>query len=115
MATSIDVSTGARLDELADIRQSIGIIVTTPIGTRVMRRDFGSLLFDLIDSPATPKGALRVIAATADAIERWEPRVRFRSATVVPAGDGRVMIATVCELRADGRPLEIPVTIGGMA
>lgn len=114
MAT-IDVSNGALLDDLADIRQSIAVILTTPIGTRVMRRDFGSLIFDLVDSPATPKGALRLIAATADAIERWEGRVRFVSATVLPAGDGRVVIDAVCQLRADGRPLEVPVTIGGMA
>lgn len=114
MAT-VDITTGTVIDDLADIRQSIATILTTPIGTRVMRRDFGSLLFDLVDSPATPKGALRLIAATADAIERWETRVRFVSATVIPAGNGRAQLATVCELRKDGRPLEIPVTIGGMA
>lgn len=112
---SIDVSTGATLDELADIQQSIVIILTTPIGTRVMRRDFGSFIFDLLDSPTSPRGALRLIAATADAIERWEQRVRFISASVRPSGDGRVVLDTVCQFRADGRPLEIPVTIGGMS
>lgn len=114
MAT-INATSGTPIDDMADIHQSIATILTTPIGTRVMRRDFGSLIFDLVDSPATPRGALRLIAATADAIERWEPRVRFVSATVRPAGDGRVVLATVCHLRADGRPLEIPVTIGGIA
>jgi len=112
---SVNALTGTVIDELADIRQSIATILTTPIGTRVMRRDFGSLIFDLVDGPATPKGALRLIAATADAIERWELRVRFVSASVLLGGDGRMVIATVCQLRADGRPLEVPVTIGGMA
>lgn len=112
---SIDAQTGTVIDDLADIRQSIATILTTPIGTRVMRREFGSLIFDLADSPGTKKGALRLIAATADAIERWEERVRFVSATVFPTGDGRVVIAAVCQLRAEGRPLEVPVTIGGMA
>lgn len=114
MAT-IDANTGAVIDDLADIRQSIATILTTPIGTRVKRRDFGSLIFDLVDSPATPKGALRLIAATADAIERWETRVRFVSATVTPSGNGRAVIDTVCQHRADGRPLEVPVLIGGAA
>jgi phage baseplate assembly protein W len=112
---SIDVSTGALLDDLAEIRQSITTILLTPIGTRVKRRNFGSLIFDLVDSPATPKGALRLIAASADAIERWEPRVRFVSAKLTPNADGRAVLSTVCQLRADGRPLEIPVVFGGGA
>lgn len=36
--------------ELDHIRQSVQDILTTPIGTRIMRREYGSLIYQLIDS-----------------------------------------------------------------
>lgn len=109
--TGIHAATATPLDELADIRQSIATILTTPIGSRVMRREFGSLLFDLVDSPATGRGCLRLIAATADAIARWEPRVQFIKATVTVDGAGRAVIAADCRLRDSGAALAMAVTL----
>jgi phage baseplate assembly protein W len=65
---------GAALSGFDHVRQSIGVILTTPIGSRVMRRDFGSELFDLIDRPMTDQVILAIYAAAAMAIARWEPR-----------------------------------------
>lgn len=107
----MDARRGTALDEGADIAQSIAVIITTPIGTRVMRRQFGSLVFDLIDSPATARGALRLIAAAADAIERWEPRIQFRSAQVSAASDGRTVLTVRAVLKIDGRTLTANVTL----
>lgn len=56
------------------VRQSIGVILTTPIGSRVMRREFGSELFDLIDRPMTDQVILAIYSAVVMAIARWEPR-----------------------------------------
>lgn len=111
MAT-INAATGTVIGDDADIRQSITTIVTTPIGTRVMRRPFGCILFELVDSPATPRGALRLIAAVADAVGRWETRVRFVSATVIPAADGRTTLSVVCQKKVDGATLATTVTAG---
>lgn len=69
---------GAAMDGLDHIRQSVGDILGTPIGTRVGRRDYGSLLPDLIDQPMTPANMLRLYAATAVAIARHEPRLRLK-------------------------------------
>lgn len=66
--------TGALLADFDHVRQSIGIILTTPIGSRVMRREFGSELFDLIDRPMTARIILAIYAAAVLAIARWEPR-----------------------------------------
>ena len=44
-------TTGQRLEPLAHLRQSIGDILSTPIGSRVMRREYGSLVPALIDKP----------------------------------------------------------------
>ena len=59
------------------LRQSITDILTTPIGTRLMRRTFGSLLPELIDHPANGANKVRLYAATAGALMKWEPRLRL--------------------------------------
>lgn len=73
----MDAATGKPLTGNAHLAQSIGDILSTPIGTRVGRRDYGSNIAALIDSPMNPLGRLRLFAATADAIRRWEPRIRL--------------------------------------
>lgn len=69
--------TGRALDGLEHIRQSVADILTTPIGSRVMRRDYGSLLPELIDQPLTDAILLQAYAATVMALLRWEPRIRI--------------------------------------
>lgn len=73
----MNAQTGARLEGLPHIEQSIAQILTTPIGTRVMRREFGSLLPELIDRPLNSETTLLIYAATATALHRWEPRFRL--------------------------------------
>lgn len=73
----MDATTGAVLSGTAHLAQSIGDILSTPIGTRVMRRDYGSALAELVDAPAGDMTRLRVFAATAVALQRWEPRIRL--------------------------------------
>jgi len=70
-------SSGAAVDGTAHLAQSIGDILSTPIGSRVMRRDYGSLLPELVDAAANPSGRLAVFAATAIALRRWEPRLKL--------------------------------------
>ena len=75
--------------------QSIAIILTTPVGSRVMRRDFGSEIPDLIDRPMMPRVILAVYAAAANALDRWEPRFRLTHAQVdetSPQGVLRLML-----------------------
>lgn len=43
--------TGVTISEIESIEQSIEDIVTTPLGSRVMRGDYGSIVPDLIDQP----------------------------------------------------------------
>lgn len=70
------------MDGDAHLAQSIADILSTPLGSRVMRRDYGSLLFELIDKPIN--GAIRMLlhAATAIALRRWEPRIRLTRVTM---------------------------------
>ncbi|MCP3942237.1 MAG: baseplate assembly protein W [Desulfobacteraceae bacterium] len=84
--------TGKDLAGLEHLRQSIADILGTPIGTRVMRRDYGSRLPDLIDAPMTPELTVEIFAATAEALDRWEPRIKLSRVQVVNAVAGQLVI-----------------------
>ncbi len=85
--SGMNINTGQPLATLEHIRQSIVDILTTPIGSRVMRRDYGSLLFELIDSPITPAQPLKIYAASFMAIQRWEPRVKVTAFSLTRNGN----------------------------
>lgn len=77
------------------LAQSIADIITTPLGSRVMRRDYGCLLFDLIDRPLGPATALLCSMAIAIALARWEPRIELKVVRIegeLAAGQASVTI-----------------------
>jgi phage baseplate assembly protein W len=73
-STGINRGSGDVLRDFDHVQQSIGVILMTRIGSRVMRRDFGSELPDLVDRPPTDQVILALYSATVMAIARWEPR-----------------------------------------
>lgn len=79
--------------KLEHIRQSLADIFTTPIGSRIQRREYGSHLFDLIDAPMNPANRLRLAAALVDAASRWEPRVVLETAVINITMDGKTEIS----------------------
>lgn len=98
-------TTGQALEGVAHLRQSVRDILTTPLGSRVMRRDYGSRLFELGDAPLHEDTLLDLYAATAEALARWEPRLRVRRVTAVAGGTGRVEITIEANYLPDGRPI----------
>jgi uncharacterized protein len=80
--------TGKPIDGLEQLRQSIADVLFTPIGSRVGRRDYGSLVPDLIDQAMNLGGRLRLFAATATALGRWISNFRLIRVTLAgSAGD----------------------------
>lgn len=73
--TGMSATTGKLIDGNAHLAQSIADILSTPLGSRVMRRDYGSLLFSLLDQPLNAATRMLLRAATALALRRWEPRI----------------------------------------
>ena len=69
--------TGHAITGLEHLRQSVGDILSTPIGSRVMRREYGSLVPELIDHPDNNASQVRLFSAVASALLRWEPRFRL--------------------------------------
>lgn len=84
-------TTGAVLSGWQHVHQSIVDILTTPIGSRVMRRNYGSRAIDMIDRPET---AITVQATLifAEALERWEPRFKLTKVRIVGATPGHLVI-----------------------
>ncbi|MEW8000673.1 MAG: GPW/gp25 family protein [Candidatus Thiodiazotropha endolucinida] len=99
---------GARLSGVDHLRQSIRNILTTPIGERVMRRDFGSRLFELIDSPMDGQTQVSLIAATAEALDRWEPRFNLSRVSVVGGEPGAVILNLTGTFIPEGREITLP-------
>ncbi len=81
MSTGINRITGLPLSGWDHVVQSLGVIFTTRIGDRVMRRLFGSAVPGLLGRNLTPQTILRFYAAIIIAIDLWEPRFRVRSIT----------------------------------
>jgi len=67
--------TGASIGTLGHISQSMTDILTTRIGARLTRREYGSLLPELVDHPFNDATRLRVCAGSVMALMRWEPRI----------------------------------------
>lgn len=89
------------------LRQSIRDILTTPIGSRVMRRDYGSKIYRLIDAPMNRSTLLAIYAATADAIHKWEPRLRLSKMRIVSAAPGTIELDLTGEYLPDGRVITL--------
>lgn len=100
-------STGRRLEGIEHLRQSVTDILTTPIGTRVMRRDYGSRLYALVDRPLTPSTKLEILAATAGAVRKWEPRISVESVSLAIYEPGRVEVDLVGKYLPDGQAITI--------
>jgi len=103
----INANSGKSLGEIDHLRQSIRDILTTPIGTRVMRRDYGSRLFQLTDAPLNRTTILELYAATAQAIARWEPRFSVQQVKIAEASAGYVVLDLIGIYKPDGKKITL--------
>lgn len=90
----MDRNTGRWLSGRDHIAQSVDIILGTPLGSRVQRRQFGADDQYLIDRPQNEPAVLGATMAVAVALDRWEPRFALRR-VVIKSGsvDGRLALA----------------------
>ena len=96
---------------LEHISQSIGDILRTPVGSRVMRRDYGSLLASMIDQPQTPALELQIKVACYMAVLKWEPRVTLSSVTTERSFDGRMTVTLTGQHNDTGQPLSLTIPV----
>ncbi|MDX5527171.1 MAG: GPW/gp25 family protein [Wolbachia endosymbiont of Andrena nigroaenea] len=89
----MNASTGKELEGIEHLKQSIIDILTTPIGSRIMRRNYGSRLFELVDKPINRDLTLEIYAATAEALGKWEKRFKLEKVKITEVKEGKVTIA----------------------
>lgn len=102
-----DNTTGKHLSGIDHLRQSIVDILTTPIGNRVMRRDYGSRLYSLVDAPTNRSTVLELFAATAEALKRWEPRFQVQKVQLTAARPGAVELSVTGIYLPTGNPMTL--------
>ncbi len=67
-----------------NLEESIVIILSTRLGERVYRPDFGSRLHELVFAPLNNDTLLLAQIYARDAIRKWEPRVAVEAVTATP-------------------------------
>ncbi|CAN5694677.1 GPW/gp25 family protein [soil metagenome] len=101
----MDAHTGKLIGGADHLRQSVGDILGTPLGSRIARRDYGSLLPELLDQPDNALTRLRIFAASALALQRQESRLRSSRFALQRGATPGAAILTISGTRTDtGRP-----------
>jgi Phage baseplate assembly protein W len=102
---------GKAITDTDHLRQSVRDILLTPQGSRIARREYGSLLSALIDRPQNPALRLQVMAAIYVALSRWEPRLTLESITIESRFDGSMGIELTGQ-RSSGVPVALSIPTG---
>ncbi len=87
--------TGGVLSGIEHVHQSIIDILTTPIGSRPMRRDYGSRLFERVDAPMNGELIAEIYSDVVESLFNYEPRVEVTSVSVESADAGTIVINLV--------------------
>jgi len=111
-------TTGKVLTDIDHIWQSCRDIITTRVGSRITRRNYGSLLPELIDQPANEANMLRLRAATVMALANWEPRIEIRQVDQSLNDQQGGFVIDMQAVRKDGpragTNISINIPIGGL-
>ena len=99
------------------IQQAIEDIITTPIGSRVMRRTYGSLIFELIDQSINDALILKCYSAIYTAISRWEDRISISQIYMSNVKDNGLVfdIEGFSQITGQQMNLRIPLNMGAGA
>ncbi len=94
----------AMVEEADSVRQSLLLLLSTIPGERVMRPDYGSLLYRLIFSPNDDTTAGLAIHYVRQAVEKWEPRAEILKIDAGRAPDDPDRLNILLEYRVRGLP-----------
>jgi len=97
-------------DTVKSVKQNIRLILTTPKGSDPHRPEFGSDIWQYVDSPLTALTAGRIKAEVVDAVETWEPRAKVKAVEVEKDGvNARLGIKILVEIPELEETVEVPV------
>ena len=85
----IDADGSLALTEGADdIEKAMSVILSTAIGERPMRPEFGCRIWDLLFEPINANTLGLMEDAVREALSRWEPRATVEDVTITPEARG---------------------------
>ena len=103
----LDRRTGQPLSGVAHLKQSIEDILTTPVGSRRMRPEYGSNLRRYVDLPVNEGWKSAVQAEVARALGRWEPRLKLERVLVTAVLNGQITLSLSGAYLGDDVVLEV--------
>ena len=103
--------TGQSITDIDHVRQSVRDILSTPVGSRIARRTYGSLLFRLTDQPDNNALRLQLMAACYTALLRWEPRIQIQQLTISAPVPASIVIDLSGVFSATGQPFSFSVPV----
>ena len=103
----MNINNGKTISEIAHIKQSITNILTTPIGSRIMRRNYGSRLFEKIDRPINGELISEIYSDIIEAIFIWEPRFEVEQVIVQNITNGKITIDIEGSLLRNGKKITL--------
>ena len=105
--TGVNRQSGRPLAGYEHLKQSIADILTTPVGSRVMRPEYGSHLPRMVDLPVNKGWISAVQAEIARSLGRWEPRLKLSRVNVLAVVDGRVDMVIYGEYLGESVLIEV--------
>ncbi|MDH1508522.1 GPW/gp25 family protein [Pseudomonas mosselii] len=103
----MDRRTGQPVAGLGHLRQSIEDILTTTVGSRRMRPEYGCQLRRYVDLPVNEGWKSAVQAEVARALGRWEPRLQLERVRVLAVLDGKIDLQLTGTYLGDSAVLEV--------
>ncbi|CAK9890865.1 MULTISPECIES: GPW/gp25 family protein [Pseudomonas] len=103
----MDRRSGQPLSGIAHLRQSIEDILTTPLGSRRMRPEYGSKLRRFVDLPVNEGWKSAVQAEVARALGRWEPRLKLERVRVTAVVGGQITLQLSGQYQGANQTLEV--------
>ena len=103
----MNINNGKNISEISHIKQSIANILTTPLGSRIMRRDYGSRLFEKIDRPINGELIAEIYSDIVEALFIWEPRFELEQVTVQNVAQEKIIIDLEGNLLRNGQKIKL--------
>ena len=103
----MDRHTGQPISGIAHLRQCIGDILGTPLGSRRHRMEYGSKLRRFVDLPINEGWKSAVQAEVARALGRFEPRLKLDQVRVISVIGGQINLQIVGKYLGDSVTLEV--------
>lgn len=98
---------GTHKDVFPYLKQRVQDILSTPLGSRVMRRGYGSELYKRIDNPANGDLVANIYADCVTALYKFEPEFELLRVNIVSITKGNVILDLEGRYLANGEVVRL--------